>query len=274
MTGTVDAHVHLSELPGDLLIPFAKKNGLRYTLRELLTFMGENGVEQGLLLSPPGAGGRPVPNTRIVDLCEKSSGRLHPVLTVEPTRAAVADAVGLARRLKRGVMGFKILLGYYEVFATASVYNQVYDYAESEGLPVLFHTGDTATSAGSLRHAHPLTLDPLANKRPDLKMVVCHFGNPWLADTAELLYKHQNVYADISGMFTIGAKYSQRYFESLAHQLSEAIYYVGSADKVLFGTDYPVETYSPALKLARSLRLPRGDERKVLGGNARRLFPL
>ena len=64
----------------------------------------------------------------------------------------------------------------------------------------MFHTGDTATSTGSLKHAHPLTLDAVANLRPELKIVICHFGNPWISDVAELIYKHPNVYADISGL--------------------------------------------------------------------------
>lgn len=274
MSGPVDVHAHCSELPGDLLIPYAKRNGLRYSLGELLTMMGESGVEQGLLLSPPGPSGRPVPNSRIISLCSKSSNRLHPVLTVEPSRSSVSEVVRLARRLRGTVKGFKVLLGYYQVFAVDGVFDRLYDYAESEGLPVLFHTGDTATSSGSLRHAHPLTLDPLANRRQELRIVLCHFGNPWIADSAELLYKHRNVYADISGMFTTGAKYSARYLQVLARQVREAIYFVGSADKVMFGTDYPVETHSSALKFAASLKLDRGDSAKLLSDNARRLFSL
>lgn len=274
MKGTIDAHAHCSELPGDQLTPYAKQNHLRYNLRELLTLMGENGVVQGLLLSPPGASGRPIPNTRIVDLCEKSMGRLYPILTVEPSRASVSATVRLARRLRGTAKGFKVLLGYYEAHPTDSVFSQLYDYAEAESLPVLFHTGDTATRNGSLANAHPLTLDPLANRRSGLKIVICHFGNPWISDCAELVYKHHNVHADVSGMFTVGAKYSARYFDVLARQLREAIYYVGSADKILFGTDYPIETHSAALKLVDALALDRRDTTKLLGDNARKLFSL
>ena len=110
----------------------------------------------------------------------------------------------LARAQRGVVRGFKIWLGYRRVFARDEVFDPLYDYAEEHRLPVLFHTGDTASSAGSLVHAHPLTLDEVANEREGLKMVVCHMGNPWIADTAELLYKHSNVFADISGL-VVGA---------------------------------------------------------------------
>jgi len=37
----IDAHVHLSEDPRDELIPYAKLNGLKYNLEELLQLLRE-----------------------------------------------------------------------------------------------------------------------------------------------------------------------------------------------------------------------------------------
>ncbi len=245
MSQIFDAHVHLSEDPRDELIAYAKLNGLTYDLRELVRLMKENGFTGGLLLSPPIKGGAPLPNERIMDLCARSGGLLSPVLTVEHSSSSVEDAVSLARQNKETVKGFKIRLGYLKVFADDAAYGRLYDYAESEDLPVMFHTGDTASHDGSLEHSHPLTLDRLANGRPGLKLVACHFGNPWIADVGELIYKHPNVYADISGLVVSGSKYETGYLESVAEQVTRAIYFAGGAEKVIFGTDYPVST--PAL---------------------------
>ena len=70
-------------------------------------------------------------------------------------------AVKLAEENKKEVKAFKIRLGYVNASAESHVFSRLYDYAESERLPVLFHTGDTAFSTGDLVRAHPLTLDGL-----------------------------------------------------------------------------------------------------------------
>ncbi len=235
--------------------------------------MRTNHVEKGLLLSPPTKGGAPVSNERILQLCRKSKGLLSPILTVEPTPSKVKGAILLAEKNRAEIKGFKIRLGYVKVFPYDRVFTKLYSYAEKQELPVLFHTGDTATSKGSLSHAHPLVLDPLASKRPKLKIVICHFGNPWISDVGELLYKHQNVHSDVSGLVSgNGGKYSERYIHSLASKISDAIYFAGGADKILFGTDYPVENYSDGIALVNRLQIDQQDKEKIFYLNAKRLF--
>jgi uncharacterized protein len=271
----IDAHVHCSDKRSDDgLRPYAKLNGLRYDLEELLELMEASGVARALLLSPPMRGGEPLPNPGVVKLCQRSRDALFPVFTVEPEKGAVGDALRLARAQKGFVKGFKIWLGYRRVFARDQVFAPLYDYAEEHSLPVMFHTGDTASSTGSLAHAHPLTLDELANEREGLKIVICHLGNPWIADTAELLYKHPNVFADISGLMVGGSDYHKQYLRALAQRVSEAVHYVGHAEKFLFGTDYPVETPEGGLSLVSLLKVTQADKEKILWRNASRLFSI
>jgi len=271
----IDAHTHCSgKRRDDMLRPYAKLNGLRYDLEELLEQMEENGVAHSLLLSPPMARGDPLPNTEVVRLCERDGDRLFPVFTVEPEKGAVREALRLAETRRGSVKGFKIWLGYRRVFAKDEVFAPLYDYAEEHGLPVLFHTGDTASSTGSLTHAHPLTLDEVANEREGLKMVVCHLGNPWILDTAELLYKHANVFADISGLVVGGGRYTKEYVQTLAQRISEAVFYAGGADKFIFGTDYPVETLEKGLALVSKLKVTQADKEKILWRNAARLYSI
>src|SRR2546426_2911466 len=270
----IDAHVHLSEREDDALIRFARMNGLRYTLEELLATMERYGITRGLLLSPPLQGTVALPNDKVIALCARSGGMLAPVVTVEPTGRDVKAAVKLAEENKKEVKGFKVRLGYVKASAESPVFSGLYDYAESEGLPVLFHTGDTAFSTGDLSRSHPLTLDGLANKREGLTMVLCHFGNPWFEDVAELIYKHSNVYTDISGLITGSKGYSEKYVEWLAKKISEAIYFAGGANKIIFGTDYPVPEHSEAVDLGRRLALGERDKEKILWSHAGRVFRL
>ena len=274
MQKIIDAHLHLSERRDDALIRFARKNWLRYTLDELLTTMRRNKVVRGLLLSPPLQRGIPLPNDKVIGLCRRSDGLLAPVVTVEPTSKEVKAAVKLTEENRREVKAFKVRLGYIKASAESPVFSKLYDYAETEGLPVLFHTGDTAFSNGDLARSHPLTLDRLANEREELTIILCHFGNPWFEDVAELIYKHPNVYTDTSGLITGGSAYAEKYAEFLASKISEAVYFAGSADKVLFGTDYPVTKHSDALALVKRLELSERDKEKIMWRNAERVFPL
>ena len=269
----IDAHMHLSERRDDALIRFARMNGLRYTLDELLGTMRRHKITRGLLLSPPLRGGIPLPNEGIIRLCRRSGGMLAPVITVEPTAKEVKAAVRLAEEIKGEVKAFKVRLGYVKASAESPVFDRLYDYAESEGLPVLFHTGDTAFSSGDLARSHPLTLDGLANKRERLTIILCHFGNPWFEDVAELIYKHPNVYTDISGLITGGA-YAEKYVEMVARKISEAVYFAGGAEKIIFGTDYPVTTHSETLALVRRLEVDERDKEKIFWRNAKRVFGL
>jgi predicted TIM-barrel fold metal-dependent hydrolase len=248
-------------------------NGLRYTLDELLGVMRRYKIVRGLLLSPPLQGGVPLPNDQVIRLCRRSGGMLAPVITVEPTAKEVKAAVKLAEENKREVKAFKVRLGYVKASAESPVFDKLYDYAESERLPVLFHTGDTAFSTGDLSRSHPLTLDGLANKREEMTIILCHFGNPWFDDVAELIYKHPNVYADISGLITGGA-YAEKYSEWLAKKISDAIYFAAGADKVIFGTDYPVTKHLETLALVRRLEVDEQDKEKILWRNAERVFGL
>jgi predicted TIM-barrel fold metal-dependent hydrolase len=246
---------------------------LRYTLDELLGTMRKHKIVRGLLLSPPLQGGVPIPNDQVIRLCRRSGGMLAPVITAEPTAKEVKAAVKLAEVNKREVKAFKVRLGYVKASAESPVFDKLYDYAESERLPVLFHTGDTAFSTGDLARSHPLTLDGLANKREELTIILCHFGNPWFEDVAELIYKHPNVYADISGLIT-GGEYAEKYADWLAKKISEAIYFAAGAEKIIFGTDYPVTRHSETLALVRRLEVDERDKEKILWRNAERVFGL
>ncbi len=247
---------------------------MRYTLEELLGTMERYGITRGLLLSPPLRGTVALPNDKVIALCARSGDMLAPVVTVEPTAKDVKAAVRLAKENRKEVKAFKVRLGYVKASAESPVFSGLYDYAESERLPVLFHTGDTAFSTGDLARSHPLTLDELANNREGLTIILCHFGNPWFEDVAELIYKHPNVYTDISGLITGSKGYAEKYVDWLAKKISEAIYFAGGAEKIIFGTDYPVTKHSEALDLVGRLDVEEHDKEKILWRNAERVFGL
>ena len=274
MPRIIDVHIHLSERRDDALVRFAEMNNLRYTLEGLLKNMKENEVRHGLLLSPPLKNGISLPNEEIIDLCRKSRGMLSPVVTVEPSAEEVKSAIMLAEGNRKEIRAFKVRLGYVKASAMSPVFERLYDYAQSEDLPVMFHTGDTVTSTGDLASSHPLNLDALANRREELTIILCHFGNPWFEDVAELIYKHPKVYADISGLTTGGGAYPHKFANWLAGKISDAIYFAGGPEKIIFGTDFPITAYKDALDIVKRLDVDEGDREMILWRNAETVFGL
>ena len=60
----------------------------------------------------------------------------------------------------------------------------------------------------------------------------------------------------------------------LAQRISEAVYFAGGAEKVVFGTDYPVETHENGLSLVAMLGVTQADKERILWRNASRLYSI
>ena len=75
---------------------------------------------------------------------------------------------------------------------------RVYRWAEEHGQPILFHQGTSPIRPAPFRYAHPLVMDEIAIRFPELRIVMAHIGHPWQADTVTVIRKHPHVYADVS----------------------------------------------------------------------------
>jgi predicted TIM-barrel fold metal-dependent hydrolase len=103
-------------------------------------------------------------------------------------------------------------------------------------------------------YAQPLLVDEVAVDHPNVNFVLAHFGNPWLTDAAEVLYKNdkkgfrENVWADLSGIVVGSAGDFDRYrrrgvLTALANQVRWAFTYAERPDRFLFGTDWPLAPF-------------------------------
>ena len=131
---------------------------------------------------------------------------------------------------------------------------KIFARAEELGLPIMFHQGTTYPRKAPLKYANPVLLEDIALRFPDLKMIIAHIGHPWEAEAIVLIRKQPNVFADISALFYRPWQYY--------NSLRLAVEY-GVADKLLFGTDYPITTFDESVKglhdivkLSQEMRLP------------------
>lgn len=156
---------------------------------------------------------------------------------------AVTTALEFERYLQTPqCLGIKIYAGYNHVYVYDPLHYPLMELAEQYGVPVVIHTGDTATPTALLKYAHPLTVDEIAVKFPRVKFVIAHTGNPWLLDAIEVAAKNENVYVELSGLaagdirFASFYKAQKAYFDYLRMWLD----YLDRYDRVLYGSDWPL----------------------------------
>ncbi len=279
----IDAHLHLNKNDNfDLLgEQGGPRNDLSALLREFERLeiagcvamgtgrLGENPCRAGLF----NLGGTPGPgNDRYppeigfcigVDPEGLRAGRLEQ--TLADYRRVLANP---------SCVGFKLYLGYKPYYAYDPVYTPVYQLAQEFDLTVAFHSGDTAGSTGRLRYAHPLAIDEVAVDYPDLRLVICHFGSPWMADAAEVVAKNPNVYTDLSGL-AVGRPEAADFHARFSHYVSSLSGWLAFADRwdrVLFGTDWPLVSLEHYIALIASC-IPQQHWEKVFYQNALLAYP-
>jgi predicted TIM-barrel fold metal-dependent hydrolase len=170
----------------------------------------------------------------------------------------------------RRVKGLKLYPGYEPFRLSAPEMRAVYELAGEFGVPVMIHTGDTFDPKARVRFAHPLEVDDIAVDHRDVSFVICHLGNPWLLDAAEVIYKNSNVFGDLSG-FTVG-DWQPRFERLMLRKVDEVVAYVNDPAKLMFGSDWPISDLRPYLAFVRRLELTDDERDGVLWRNAARVF--
>lgn len=107
---------------------------------------------------------------------------------------------------------------------------------------------------------------------PRVKFVICHLGNPWLSDCMEVVYKNQNVYADISGL--VLGEFTEAFEDYMSEEIPDVILYAGDPGRFLFGTDWPICSMRSYVNFVRHLKLSDDAFQRLMCENARALFKL
>ena len=260
----IDCHTHVNNYHDEQV------DALAECITRLLTAMRRNRIDVALVLTSykvvPGR-----PSTRAVVDAIRQHPNLHVVAGVSWTNLMPGDVEELRALLQeRAIKGLKLYPGYEPFYPSDPKLTPVYLLAEEFEVPVMIHTGDTYSPSGKVKFSHPLHIDEVAVDFPRVKFVICHLGNPWLRDCMEVVYKNENVYADISGL--VLGDFSDRFEEYMRKQLQEMLLWGMNPRKVLFGTDWPISSMESYLRFMDELRLPAVDKRLMLAENAARLF--
>ncbi|MCA8968326.1 MAG: amidohydrolase [Planctomycetes bacterium] len=263
----IDCHVHLNN--------YAENPGrpTRDNIQALFAAMDEHHVDHAVVLTSYKAN---VDRPSVEHIVEELAG--DPRTTViEGLRwrdHERTDLFNLEERIRdKLVRGIKIYPGYEPYPINDPSLEAVYTIAAKHDVPVMIHCGDTYAKGAKLRYAHPLLVDDVAVDYPDVKFVICHLGNPWFQDTAQVLYKNDNVYADISGL-TLGS-FSVDFERYLVQRVKDMVTYMGEPGKqLMYGTDWPLVDMGSYLRFFRGLGFDDETSENIAWKTAAKLFKI
>jgi uncharacterized protein len=230
----IDCHTHLG-----------RNDHIRATADELLRSMDKAGIEKSLVFAGEL---NDCPNEWMLEQIKPHKDRLYGVMAYEHNRFRYVDFEAMAK--ENNVVGIKFYTG-YDHYYPVSLYENTgempvscYYYNPLQicsdlKIPAIFHCGDCLNSVkcAKLKFAHPLNIDEPAVDYDDVKFVIAHMAFPWQKDAAEVCYKNDNVYSDISG-FVYGkfSKMDRVKFKKVVNEFLE----IADSKKLLFGTDWPI----------------------------------
>ncbi len=134
---------------------------------------------------------------------------------------------------------------------------KIYELCETNGLPILMHTGDSRYD-----YSNPNRLLPIMKIYTGLTVVGAHLGGWSVWDEATEAFRElPNLYFDCCSCFPFIEK-----------ERVEKIIRIYGADRVLFGTDYPLWSPIKEIETFNTLSLSDDERRLILSENAKKIY--
>ena len=115
--------------------------------------------------------------------------------------------------------------------------NPIYDMCEKYHKPIIFHSGMSWEPNTLTKYSRPIEFEELAAARPGMKICLAHFGWPWVQETAMLMLKYPNVYADTGILYFDNAlEFYKRVFN---HDIPATWIDRSLRHQVMFGSNNP-----------------------------------
>lgn len=211
------------------------------------------------------AGGEIVSNEEVKQLVDMQPERLIGFASVDPKREDAVEVLEKAFGVL-GLKGLKLSPSMQHFMPDDKEMNQIYKICLKYKKPILFEEGMTWVKNSPSKYSNPLALEDIAISYPELNMCIGHFGWPWTRETAMLILKYPNLYADTALLYFDSPK--QFFQTTFNDQLGE--YWIDRMlyDKVMFGSTYPRIEQKRMVKATEALTLRPLQRQMVMGLNA------
>ncbi len=259
----IDAHCHI--YPEKIASKAAESTGTFYGERPYADgttdFLLEEGASVGIdhfVVQSVATTPRQVQsiNEFIARSVSDSGGRMTGLGTLHPDSA---DQKGdVEHLLELGLHGVKLHPDIQDFKVDDPKCLAIYALCAERGLPILMHTGDHRYD-----NSNPDRVLPILQAYPQLTLIGAHFAGWSVWERSVELAGNNNLYVDCSS--------TMPYLS--ADKVVELIRRFG-ADRVLFGTDYPLWSPAKELKAFMSLELSDQERRRILSENVIKVLNL
>ena len=201
----------------------------------------EANLQKFVIVALPRSEGMNVPNEFISEIVRRYPGQAVGLGSVNPRESNAVDEFERCLT-KLNLQGLKLSPTYRAMDPCGKEFWELYELANHHQAPVMLHCG--GAYKGSLEWCDPILIDKVAMAFPDLKIIIAHFGQPYMEQTAILMRKNGNVFADLSARY-------HRPWQLYNGVMIATEYKV--ADRLLFGSDFPVLTPTEAIAKFRTI---------------------
>jgi uncharacterized protein len=245
-----------------------KMNGGR--LEDLLVALDDEGIELAVMHAETEGGER----------ADELNAALGQVLAEHPQRFAGFGGVDIgpghppttaARQVAAcandGLIGVCLQPAFFGLDIDDRALYPLYSRAEELGLVVAIHTGINYSRLHPPRHERPELLDQVACDFPDLRIIACHAGWPWVTEMCAVARRHPTVFLEFGALAPKYVAKPGTGWDPLFGLMPNVL-----REQVLYGSDWPMMTPQRALSEWRASGLDDKTLRALLHDNAAHLF--
>jgi len=194
-------------------------------------------------------------NTFIADSCAQNPAFFGLLTIHQDTEDKMAV---MQEGIAQGLRGIKIHPDMQQTNIDDDRFMEMYAAAEKLGLPVMIHTGDYRYD-----FSHPRRLKRVLHEFPHLVVDAAHFGGWSIYDLGYEILGDEQCFVDTSSAFKF-----------LGRRRSRELIELYGADRVMFGSDFPMWSPQKELEFLQSLELSPLDFEKITWRNAERFLQL
>jgi predicted TIM-barrel fold metal-dependent hydrolase len=271
-------------LRGHTTLPFysspkylaAKTRGEKqWTTPTLLESLDEAGIRYGGVIASFAAADKgrrldPIAIEEVHEVVAADPSRLFGWIGVNPlTTVETVKQIDYAVN-QLGFKGVHVYPHWFGVRIDDRKYWPIYAKCAELDVPITLQVGSPTPNSNLQVVGRPIWLDPVAQDFPELKLIGLHIGSPWVHEMIMLCRNYDNVHilADAHRPSTWEPELLD-YIHGVGNHLN-----MEGHKKVMWGTDWPVQTFKDSLDEVAALNFGEEAARALLGGNAIDLFDL
>ncbi len=133
--------------------------------------------------------------------------------------------------------GLKLHPGRQQFYPSDKIAEPLYELCERYDKPIMFHSGLSWEPGTLTKYCRPDLFEELAAAHPKLRICLAHFGWPWCRETAMLMLKYPNVYADTGALYFDCAR--EFYQQTLTKDVPMTWIDRSLRHQVMFGSNNP-----------------------------------